>query len=313
MSVTLAKFSAWSLVGGWLAVSLASTDPDVDRSIEAYGNKDYAAAQEALELAKERRGDLPELMLNQGLYQLGAGQKEAAPKSFERGSESEHDQVRASAFYSLGNLAFDAKDWDGAIEAYKKCLRAMPEHSAAKWNLELALARKKQQEEDEKKKQDQDKDKKNSGGDNSDEEKSEEEKSDEEKSEEEKSDEEKSDEEKSEDEKSEDKKSDEEKSQEEKSGEEKSEQEKSEEKKSQDSQSGEEEKSEEEKSQEQKSQGAQEGQDESEKKEEKPAAPVAPPQAIDKADMDKALEELDNQDSFIFGKPRRRIRVKRDW
>lgn len=137
------------LLAGWIADALASTDRDVDAGIEAYQAGDFEEALEHFQSAQERLGDRPELNFNRGLALQAAGKTEEAREAFQRGTEADDDAVRASAHYQLGNLSFDADQWDAAIESYKDCLRALPTHENAKWNLELALLKKEQQEKEE--------------------------------------------------------------------------------------------------------------------------------------------------------------------
>ena len=139
----------------WLAQVLASTDADVDASIEAYEQGDYEVAQERLDAAIARRGERSELHYNRGLISLAMDDAEAARAAFQQGTLSKDPQVQASSFYELGNLAMDREDWDDAIAQYIECLTVQPEHHNAKWNLELALQRKQDQQEQDQQDQDQ--------------------------------------------------------------------------------------------------------------------------------------------------------------
>lgn len=145
----LATLLAPLLLGGWLADALAAKDADVDRGIAAHEAGEYDEALGHYATARERLGDRPEILFDEGLAQLAKGDNEAAQKSFERGTESEDLEIRASALYELGNMALTAEDWEGAIARYIECLKARPDHANAKWNLELALQRKQEQEDPE--------------------------------------------------------------------------------------------------------------------------------------------------------------------
>ena len=136
------------LVAGFLADLLASTDPDVEAGIDAYEAGDHDAALAAFDAAIERLGDRPELAFDRGLALLGKGDTEGARAAFQRATEADTSDVRASALYELGNLELDAEAWDAAIERYTECLKANPEHFSAKWNLELAQKRKEEKEEE---------------------------------------------------------------------------------------------------------------------------------------------------------------------
>ncbi len=87
-----------------------------------------------------------------------------AGQAFLRATQSADAGLKANAFFNLGN-AFSKKDkWKEAIEAYKRTLALRPEDQAAKWNLEVALAKKKEEEkkqQDDKNKDDKNKDDKN--------------------------------------------------------------------------------------------------------------------------------------------------------
>jgi Ca-activated chloride channel family protein len=164
-----------ALLAGWLADRLARPDRDVEAGIEAYEAGELDVALERFDAAIARHGDRPELSLNRGLALLAQGLRaaqasepkqsdgvdlpDAARRAFERASESDDPEVRSSAFYERGNVAFDAEEWDIAIEAYIECLKARPDHANAKWNLELARKKKQEQEkEDEKEDEEEEKD-----------------------------------------------------------------------------------------------------------------------------------------------------------
>ena len=239
---------------------------------------DSDAALERYTAAEADLGERPEIHFNKGLALLAKDDKDGARKAFEHGTESENLAVHASAEYELGNMELDAEAFDAAITRYIECLKLQPDHANAKWNLELALLKKKQKEEEEKKKQEEDK-----------------------KNEDEKKDDENKDENKDEDKKDEDKK-DEEKKDEDKSDEKKDEP-KPDEKRD-------EEKKDEPKPDEKK--------DEEKKDEPRPNEPQQneqpQPQPIDRADLDKALEQLDAEDKFQLGRPQgRQVPVEKDW
>lgn len=59
--------------------------------------------------------------------------------------------------YNMGNIAYNAQQWDQAIEAYKKSLRLNPDDDAARENLRLAQLKKKEQQQNNDNKQQDDK------------------------------------------------------------------------------------------------------------------------------------------------------------
>ena len=152
------------LLAGWLADRLARHDADVEAGIDAYEAGQHDDALAAFDRAVARLGERPELSFDRGLALLAKGDTDAAKTAFERASEADSVDVRASAFYELGNLALNAEAYDDAIARYIDCLQARPDHENAKWNLEIALQRKRKDEE----KQDEEKqDEENDGSDDS--------------------------------------------------------------------------------------------------------------------------------------------------
>jgi Ca-activated chloride channel family protein len=283
--ISSSKLLATLLAAGWLAEALAGKNSDIEAGIAAYNAGDHEAALASYAAAEADLGERPEIFYDRGLALLAKGDKDEARKAFERGTESTNAQVHASSEYELGNLDLDAEAFDEAIGHYIKCLKTQPEHANAKWNLELALLKKKQKEEEEKKKKEQEeKDKQDQQDENKDENKDEDkkdeqkqdEKKDEEKKDEEKKDEQTPDEPKPEDKKDEPKKD-------EQKPEPKPDEKKQDEQKPEDS-----------KSQQQ-------------------PQPQPQPQQLDKADLDKALEQLDAEDKFQLGRPARPVQVDKDW
>lgn len=272
--ISSSKLLATLLAAGWLAEALAGKNSDIEAGIAAYNAGDHEAAIASYAAAEADLGERPEIFYDRGLALLAKGDKDEARKAFERGTESTNAQVHASSEYELGNLDLDAEAFDEAIGHYIKCLKTQPEHANAKWNLELALLKKKQKEEEEKKKKEQEeKDKQDQQDENKDEEKKDEEKKDEQKPED-KKDEPKPDEPKPEDKKDEPKKD-------EPKPEPKPDEKKQDEPKPEDSKSQ--------------------------------PQPQPQPQQLDKADLDKALEQLDAEDKFQLGRPARPVQVDKDW
>ena len=281
------------LLGGRIAEALAGPDADVEASIEAYERGDYDEARARLDEAISRRGERPELLFNRGLLAMAGGDRDAARADFERATESEDSSVRASAHYELGNLAFDEEDWDGAIEAYVACLKLRPDHDNAKWNLELALDRKRQEEEQQEQQDQQDQQDQQAG-------------------ENQQGEQDQQEGEGQQDEQDQQGGEDEQAGEDQQAGE--GQQEGQDQPGGEDQQAGQ-------AQQEQdgaRDQGDAQRPDEAESPEgggpSEPgeSSPSAVP--IDRADIDRALEELDREDPFVFGRPSgRRRKVKKDW
>jgi Ca-activated chloride channel family protein len=281
------------LVAGWLADRFASTDRDVEAGIAAYESGEHDTALQHFDAAIARLGERPEIAFDRGLALLAKGDTQAAKGVFERATESEDAKVRSSAAYELGNLALDAEDFDGAIGHYVECLKAMPEHEHAKWNLELALLRKQKKEEEE-----QDQGSSESGGEESGGESGEESgeesggESGEESGGESGEPDQKQDDQKQDDQKQDDQKQDDQK---------------------QDDQKQDDQKQDDQKQDDQK-QDDQKQDDPKQAPKPEPDAKQPPPQPMDRFDLQRALDELDEQDEFPLDRARvRTAPPAKDW
>ena len=280
------------VAAGWLATALASKNGDIEAGIAAYDAGDYDAALEAYAAAEETLGERAEIAYDRGLALLAKDDREAARKAFERGTESDNPQVRASSEYELGNLDFDAELWEAAIERYIACLKIDPEHASAKWNLELARLKKKQQEEEQEKQENEDQENQDQDQENQDQENQDQDKQDE-------------------DQENQDQENQDQEDQENQDQENQDKQDEGEDEKEQEQEQDQQGEDEQEKEQEQKQnqQGDQEPEKDEQKGEQQPQQ-----QPVERADLDKALEELDAQDDFFSGRPLGRQQpVAKDW
>lgn len=269
----------------WLAEALASEDPDVEAAIEAYEAEDWDTARARLDEAVDRQGERAELAYDRGLIQLATGNAEDARSSFEHGTESELAFVRASAHYELGNLDFDAEAWEPAISHYIDCLRADPNHQNAKWNLELALLRKQEQDKKEQEEQDQ-QDQENQDG---------------EQDQDQQDGEQDQEQQDQQDGEQDQQQGDEQEQQDQQDGE-------------QGQQQGDEQEQQEQQDQQQDQQGGQQEQQDQQDQQDQQQGQQAQAKPVESGDIDAALDELDRQDAFMFGRPRGRQReVEKDW
>ncbi len=275
------------LIAGWLAQALASTDPDIDAGVGAYEAEEFESALEFFDAAKDRLGERPEVGFDRGLALLRLDKLDEARRAFERATEAEDAALRASAFYELGNLDFDAESYAPAVERYTDALKANPLHANAKWNLELALQKKKEQEEQEEE-EDKDEEDKDEGEEDKDEGEEDEEEQDEGEEDEEEQDE---------------------------GEEDKEEQDEGEEGEEEQDEGEEEQKDEQEPSEDGEPEDGDEKDEES--KDEPPEGdpqPDAEPKPVDRMDMKRALEKLDEQDPFTLDKPGSGyVQPEKDW
>ncbi len=122
-------------------------------SQEAAGNRafrrgDYVGAMERYRAALAAAADdAPRLRYNLGTSLLQAGELEEARQQLGTALEAQSPELRARAFYNLGNAHAQYSSADrveslrAAIAAYRRALLLDPNDEDARWNLELAMRR----------------------------------------------------------------------------------------------------------------------------------------------------------------------------
>lgn len=104
----------------------------------AYGDGDYAAAEEAyrrsLELEQQARTvfNLGNSLFQQQRYE------EAASKFQQVVETAKAEDLKANAYHNLGNTLFELKDYKNSVEAYKHALRLRPGDASSRYNLAQA-------------------------------------------------------------------------------------------------------------------------------------------------------------------------------
>ncbi len=110
-----------------------------ERSIEAHAQGKPEEAVGPADTALRLAPDDPLVQYNAGTSRLGAGQQRRAVPLLEKAAKGADAGLSSAAHYNLGNARLGAGDAAGAVEAYKRVLRAEPGNQDAKFNLELAL------------------------------------------------------------------------------------------------------------------------------------------------------------------------------
>jgi len=106
------------------------------RGMEALREGNAEEAVEPLETALRLDTEDGVVLFNAGTGRLATGHGDpAAPLVAAAAKKAD---IAPSAYYNLGNFRLAQDDYSGAIEAYKKALRAAPDFADAKFNLELA-------------------------------------------------------------------------------------------------------------------------------------------------------------------------------
>jgi tetratricopeptide (TPR) repeat protein len=131
------------------AVALAA---QIEPGNRAYRRGDGARALDAYRHAVEKRPDDPAARYNLGTVLLLERRPGDAAPQLARAVEASNTELRARAFYNLGNtylaraLEGDREAARNAIAAYREALLLRPRDPDAKWNLELALRQSEQAE-----------------------------------------------------------------------------------------------------------------------------------------------------------------------
>lgn len=132
-----------------------------------YREERYSEAEVAYRKALEENAmneiaqfNLAASLLRQGSAS-GETQKEASTILQNLTRDAENIAIAEKAFYNLGNIAFNAQDYQKSIELYKNALRRNPDNDDARENLRLAQKRlqdQQNQDQNQDKNQDQNKD-----------------------------------------------------------------------------------------------------------------------------------------------------------
>ncbi|HSR30318.1 MAG TPA: tetratricopeptide repeat protein [Anaerolineae bacterium] len=130
---------------------------------EAFASQDYQGALTAYRQAQEDVPELAEPHYNAANTHYRLEDYEQAQLRIEQAlvSEDRREALGQSSYYNLGNVFFQAQQFEAAIEAYKEALRLNPDDLQAKQNLEFALRQLQQQQQQEQQNQDQQQDQQN--------------------------------------------------------------------------------------------------------------------------------------------------------
>jgi Ca-activated chloride channel family protein len=120
---------------------------DARKANEAYENGNYEEAISLYKKAIDENPDNAKLYFNLASAQAKAGTSQEAVRTFEQyKSMTDNPEERAKANYNIGKVLSDSKEWDKAVDYYKKALRHIADDEDAKHNFELAKKKKKEQQ-----------------------------------------------------------------------------------------------------------------------------------------------------------------------
>jgi tetratricopeptide (TPR) repeat protein len=126
----------------------------------AYKRKDYAAAEDLYRHALEKDSLRKEAVFNLGVALQQQKKDDEAMRQYEKAAALLTDKTqKAGAYHNIGNAYCVKKQWEQAIDNFKKALRLAPNDMDTKYNLAYAqskLAKEQQQQQQQKQRQQQD-------------------------------------------------------------------------------------------------------------------------------------------------------------
>jgi Ca-activated chloride channel homolog len=133
MKIALVVLALFSLPAWWRDTNSHAAS---HRAAGAYKEKDYPAAEESYRRAQQLAPSARNAF-NLGTSEVAAGHREQGSATL---AEAIRDPaLRADALYNRGNSALASKAYEHAVRDYIDALRANPNLTAAKRNLEIAL------------------------------------------------------------------------------------------------------------------------------------------------------------------------------
>jgi len=128
----------------------------INKGLRAYNKADYREAE--LDFRKALAIDPVNAVAsyNLGLTQTELDKNLEAAHYFEKAAKQADDPLlKSKAYFNQGNVWFNKKKYDKAVEAYKNALRQNPSDEEARYNLALAQQKLKQQQKKNKNKKNQ--------------------------------------------------------------------------------------------------------------------------------------------------------------
>ena len=150
--VTAAFVSAILLT---LFVKTTTANADIAAGNKAYAAQDYDTALQRYLAAQSQAPGQVEPAYNAANTYYRQNALDQAQQTLESALTQPRNAIAEFVHFNLGNIAYNAKQFDAAIAQYEAALRLQPGDRDAKYNLELALQQKQQQDQQQQQNQDQ--------------------------------------------------------------------------------------------------------------------------------------------------------------
>ena len=145
-------------LGLTLFTQVKKINAEVATGNRAFAAQDYETALQHYSKAQSQAPSRAEPLYNAAnvFYQKKVLDK--AQQSLEQALAQSSKAIEAFIHFNLGNVAYQGKQFDGAVAQYEAVLRLDPADQATKYNLELALLQKQQQDQQNQQQQNQQQD-----------------------------------------------------------------------------------------------------------------------------------------------------------
>ena len=143
--ITLVTAAFASAVLLTLFVKTTTANADIAAGNQAYAAQDYETALQRYTAAQAQARGQVEPAYNAANTYYRQNVPDQARQILEQTLTQPHNAIAEFVHFNLGNIAFNAQQFDAAIAHYEEALRLQPDDQAAKHNLELALLQQEQQ------------------------------------------------------------------------------------------------------------------------------------------------------------------------
>jgi tetratricopeptide (TPR) repeat protein len=128
-----------------LGILLAACGGEIAKQNNAgnkqYNQGNYAEALRAYHAAQVAGPDRPEAYFNAAAALIKMQAVDDAVAALEQSLQTADDAMAVAAYYNLGNIFFDIRFYELAIEAYQAALLLDPDADDVRYNMELAMLR----------------------------------------------------------------------------------------------------------------------------------------------------------------------------